>query len=88
MSRLRELVRQDVWEKHRSLREMDLERVGRLLPEEKVNLAIDMTDAMVHVCAQGMKAQNPDITEEELTRKLRERFKWAKRWQQRGGLVE
>lgn len=88
MSWLRELVRQDVWKKHRSLREMDLERVGRLPPEEKVNLAIDMTDAMVHVCTQGMKAQNPDITEEELTRKLRERFKWAKRWQQRGGLVE
>ena len=88
MSWLRELVRQDLWEKHRSLLKMDLERVGRLPPEEKVNLAIDMTGAMVHVCVQGMKAQDPDIAEEELTRKLRERFKWAKRWQQRGGLVE
>ena len=72
-----------MWERHRLLRQIDSERVGRLPSETKVNMAIEMTDAMVQVCVQGMKAQNPHITEEELILKLRERFEWAKRWQER-----
>jgi hypothetical protein len=59
-----------------------------LSPDVKVNMTIDMTDAMVQVCVEGMKAQNPDITDEELMRRLRERFKWAKRWQERRGMVK
>jgi len=57
---------------------------SRLKPEEKVNMAIDMTDTVVHICAEGIKAQHPDITEEELIEKLRERFAWMKRWRRRG----
>jgi hypothetical protein len=83
-----EFERRDAWETYRLLREVNLERVGRLPSEAKVNLAIDMTEAMMQVCVQGMKAQNPDIAEEELIRKLRERFKWVKRWQKNGGIVE
>ena len=56
----------------------------RLKPEEKVNMAIEMTDAVVHICAEGIKAQHPDITEEELIEALRERFAWMKRGRQRG----
>ena len=59
------------------------ERLGRLKPEEKVAIAMDMTDACVRVCAAGIKAQQPDISEEELIAKLRERFEWAKRWRKR-----
>lgn len=55
------------------------ERLGRLKPEEKVAIAIDMTDACVRICADGIKAQNPGISEEELVDKLRERFEWTKR---------
>jgi hypothetical protein len=58
-------------------------RLGRLKPEEKVNMAIDMTEAMVRVCAEGILVQNPSITEEELIEKLRERLEWCKRWQKR-----
>lgn len=58
-----------------------LERVGRLKHEVKVNMAIDMTEACVRICAEGIKAQNPNITEKELIEKLRERLEWAKRWQ-------
>ena len=62
-----------------------LERVGRLPPEVKVMMAIDMTEAMVRVCAEGIKAQNPNIGDKELMEKLRERLEWTKRWQKREG---
>lgn len=57
----------------------------RLKPEERVVLAMDMTEAMVRVCAEGIKLQNPDITEKELMEKLRERLEWSKRWRKREG---
>ncbi|MEM3697404.1 MAG: hypothetical protein QXQ94_07900 [Candidatus Bathyarchaeia archaeon] len=62
----------------------DAERLGHLRPEEKVNLAIDMSDAVVRVCAEGIRAQNPKISDEELIEKLRERLEWSKRWRKRG----
>ena len=34
----------------------DAERLGRLKPEEKVTLAIGMSDFVVRVCADGIKA--------------------------------
>lgn len=60
-------------------------RVGRLPSEVKVVMAIDMTEAMVRVCAEGIRVQCPNITEKELIEKLRERLEWSKRWQKRGG---
>ena len=59
------------------------ERVGRLSGEVKVMMAIDMTQAMVGVCAEGIRAQFPGIGEEEVLEKLRERLDWSKRWQKR-----
>jgi hypothetical protein len=61
----------------------DAERLGRLKPEEKVMLAIGMSDFVVQVCAAGIRAQNPNISEEELIGKLRERFEWSKCWRKR-----
>jgi hypothetical protein len=58
-------------------------RVGRLKPEEKLAIAMDMSDACVRICADGIKAQYPAISEEELLEKLRERLKWSKRWRKR-----
>jgi len=55
----------------------------RLKPEEKVNMAIGMTDVCVSVCAEGIKAQHPGISEEELLEKLRERVEYVKRLRQR-----
>ena len=60
------------------------ERLGRLKPEEKIAIAIDMTDACVRICADGIRAQNPGISEEELIEKLRERLEWTKRKRTRG----
>jgi hypothetical protein len=54
-----------------------------LKPEEKVAIAIDMTDACVRICADGIKAQNPGISEGALVEKLRERLEWIKRKQTR-----
>lgn len=82
------LGRRDARQRHRRLRKVEVERVGRLPPEVKVNMMMDMTDAMVNVCVEGIKTQNPDITEEELMKKLHERLGWTKRWQKRGGPVE
>ena len=56
----------------------DWERLGRLKPEEKVLIAIDMTDGCMQICADGIRQQFPDISEEELLEKLRERLEWAK----------
>lgn len=61
----------------------DWERLGRLPPEEKVAICMDMSDACVQVCADGIRAQNPGISEEELIEKLRERLEWGKRHQKR-----
>jgi len=30
--------------------------VGKLKPEEKVNMAIEMTDAVARICAEGIRA--------------------------------
>jgi len=59
--------------------------VKRLKPEERVALAMDMTEAMVRVCAEGIRAENPGISDKELLEKLRERLEWSKRWQKREG---
>lgn len=58
----------------------DIERLGRLAPEVKVDMAVDMTNTCLRVCAEGIRAQFPGITEEELLEKLRERLEWGKRW--------
>ena len=54
-------------------------RLGCLKPEEKVAIAIDMTDACARVCASGIRDRSPDISDEELRSRLRERFEWSKR---------
>lgn len=37
-------------------------------------MAVDMNEACVRVCAESIKPQNPNITEEELIEKLQERL--------------
>ncbi len=58
--------------------EDDSERLGHLKPEQKVLIAIDMTDGSAHVCADGIRQQFPGISDAELLEKLRERLEWAK----------
>ncbi|MEM2081129.1 MAG: hypothetical protein QXP44_06580 [Candidatus Bathyarchaeia archaeon] len=57
----------------------EAERLGRLKPEEKVAICIEMSDFCVRVCEAGIRAQFPGISEEELLEKLRQRLEWAKR---------
>ena len=56
----------------------DSEQLGYLKPEQKVLIAIDMTDGCMRVCADGIRQQFPGICDEELLEKLRERLEWAK----------
>ena len=63
-------------------------RRKKLTPEEKVNLAINMTDVVIQICADGIKDQNPDITEAELKAKLRERLAYQKTLSSRGSETE
>ncbi len=58
--------------------EDDSERLGHLKPEQKVQIAIDMTDGSMRVCADGIRQQFPGIIDAELLEKLRERLEWAK----------
>ncbi len=55
------------------------EWLGRMPSEKKVAIAIDMTDACMRICADGIRTQYPGIGEDELVEKLRERLDWAKR---------
>ncbi len=50
----------------------------RLKPEERVNLAIGMSDVCVRVCAEGVRDQNPGISEEDLIERVRERLMFGK----------
>lgn len=50
-------------------------------PEVKVNMAIEMTELAVSVCADGIRAAHPGFTDEEVLEELRRRFAWMKRWQ-------
>lgn len=56
---------------------------NKLTSSEKVDMAISMTDTCVHFCASGIKEQNPNISEEELIERIRERFMFAKRQRSR-----
>jgi len=47
-------------------------------------MAISMTDLCVRVCADGIRDQSPNISEEELAEQIRERFVFAKRHRNRG----
>jgi len=53
--------------------------LDRLKPEEKVNLAISMTDTCVRVCADAVKDRYRTIREEELIERVRERIVYGKR---------
>ena len=50
----------------------------KLKPEEKVNLAIGMTDVCAHICADAVSDQNRDLKEEELMERVRERISFGK----------
>jgi hypothetical protein len=34
-------------------------------------ITIEMTDAVTRICAEGIKASNPEITDEELIQEIR-----------------
>ena len=46
-----------------------------LSSEEKVRITADMSDAIIRVCLEGIKASNPDFSERETYQLLRERRK-------------
>jgi len=46
----------------------------KLTPEEKAVLAMDMTDAVTRICADGIRYNDPEITDEELIEEIRRRI--------------
>jgi len=50
-----------------------------LKPEERVALAIGMTDVCVRVCADAVRDRYPTIKEQELVERVRERMMYGKR---------
>lgn len=57
-----------------------------LKPEERVNLAVNMSDVVVRICMEGVKAQHPNISDEELVEKVRERLLFGKNRREKDGL--
>ena len=53
--------------------------VRRLKPEERVNLAVGMIDVCVRICADGVRDENPSLSEEEVVKRVRERLLFSKR---------
>jgi hypothetical protein len=51
----------------------------KLKPEEKVNLAVNMSDVCIRVCAEGVMDQSPGISERELIERVRERLMFDER---------
>ena len=49
-----------------------------LKPEERVNLAIGMTDACIRVCVEGILNRGQSLTDEEVREKVRERITYAR----------
>ncbi|HUV34415.1 MAG TPA: hypothetical protein VMW22_05760 [Candidatus Desulfaltia sp.] len=50
-----------------------------LKPEEKVNITMDLTDAATRITAQGIRDQNPGITETQVMEELRRRIAQTRR---------
>jgi len=48
-------------------------------PEEKTRLMMEMTEAVTAICADGIKAENPGMTEEEVITELRRRITHERR---------
>jgi hypothetical protein len=48
-------------------------------PEEKTRLTMEMTEAVTAICAEGIKAENPGISEEEVITELRRRITHERR---------
>jgi hypothetical protein len=63
----------------------DEKHLGRLKPEEKVAIAIEMTDGCVRICAAGIRSQCPDVSVAEVNNKLRKRLEWQRRLSKREG---
>lgn len=45
-----------------------------LTPEERVDLAVNMSDVVLRICIEGVRAEHPEISEEELIERVRERL--------------
>jgi len=58
--------------------------LDHLKPEEKVNIAIGMTDLCVLVCADAVRDQYSTIEDEELMERVRERIMFGKRREREG----
>ena len=46
----------------------------KLRSEEKVAIAVNMSDVCVHICAEGIRSQNTSIKEERIIEEVRNRI--------------
>ena len=58
---------------------MRLLSLRKLKPLEKVNMAINMTDVCVRICADAVREKYPNISEEELIKRIRERMMFGRK---------
>ncbi|MGB9717289.1 MAG: hypothetical protein ACPL4E_02450 [Thermoproteota archaeon] len=58
------------------------EQWSNLKPEQKIEVALEISDACMQLCAAGIKAENPNLDEKRLFEELRKRVEWMKRNQE------
>jgi hypothetical protein len=46
----------------------------KLSPEEKVKIAVNMSDVCVRICAEGIRDQHKSISQEKLIEEVRKRI--------------
>lgn len=56
---------------------------SKLKPEERVNLAVNMSDVCIRICAEGVRSQHPKISKEKLIEAVRERLMYDKNRERR-----
>lgn len=48
--------------------------IPKLRPEEKVNLAVSMTDVCTRICAEGIRDRNVSLKEKHVIENVRQRI--------------
>ncbi len=51
----------------------------RMSPEERVNLALELTSSITSITLEGIKNQNPRISTQQLLKEARRRFQTGRR---------
>ena len=65
----------------------DVERARRMTPQERVRIGHELFERSIYLMTQGLRMQNPNLTETELSAMRRERLQRIHQWESRSAQV-